>query len=539
MSKRDHPGLFRRGDPRTRELGVLGGKVTAGQRRKKHKPYTGTILDVMDTAKLTGPSWRPWRAFWSAVFALPMDDELRAIYTRHTERETPPAAPVREAWMPIGRRGGKSMNAAVAALTLAIRFDVSRLARGESAIVPILAADRKQARTVLRYLKGLCELAGFRPYVHRMLKESVEFRTGINVEVHTASFKTVRGYTCVGVICDEIAFWSVDDGAANPDSEILTALRPAMATVPDALLLGLSSPYAARGELYRAVERSFGKDDARVLCWNASTDAMNPEIDRGEIERAFDVDPIAAASEYGQDGRVQFRRDVVAFLDPEAVRAVVVPDRRELPPQPGVEYMAFVDPSGGSKDSFTMAIAHVEGERAVLDVVRERRPPFSPDSVVADFAALLRTYRVASVTGDRYGGEWPPERFRAHGITYTPSEKSKSDIYMELLPLVNAERCALLDLPVLRNQLLGLERRTSRGGKDSVDHRLRDSHDDVANAVAGVLTLFELGAHKRILFGTENTARSGTRRTHRAGSYDVTETEDGTAWYVPAPRERG
>lgn len=35
-------------------------------------------------------------------------------------------------------------------------------------------------------------------------------------------------------------------------------------------------------------------------------------------------------------------------------------------------------------------------------------------------------------------------------------------------------------------QLLGLERNTSRGGKDSIDHA-RGGHDDVANAAAGAL----------------------------------------------------
>ena len=121
----------------------------------------------------------------------------------------------------------------------------------------MIAADRKQARGVLGYLGGLLELIEFKPYLHRSLKESVDLHNGVNIEVLTANYRTVRGYTCVGVVCDEVAFWRTDDGSANPDTEVLAALRPSMATVPDAVLLGLSSPYAARGELYTAVERSF------------------------------------------------------------------------------------------------------------------------------------------------------------------------------------------------------------------------------------------------------------------------------------------
>jgi hypothetical protein len=120
--------------------------------------------------------------------------------------------------------------------------------------------------------------------------------------------------------------------------------------------------------------------------------------------------------------------------------------------------------------------------------VRERRPPFSPDEVVVEFSGLLKAYGIRKVTGDRYGGEWPGERFRAHGIEYVPSEKPKSDIYRDLPPLLNSRKTELLDLPRLATQLIGLERRTARSGKDSIDHA-PGGHDDVANSVSGALIL--------------------------------------------------
>ena len=483
-----HAGHFKTADSRTREAGRKGGFALTAQRRAKGGPFEGTILDVMDIAGLTGSSWKAWRVFLKAVFALPMTAEELAVYRRHTDRETPPDGRVSEAWMPIGRRGGKSRVAAIVALYLAIRFNVAQLAPGELAVVPVIAADRKQARQVLGYLRGLLALEEFKPYLSRELKESVELTSGVNVEVATGSYRTVRGYTLIGAVCDEIAFWRTDDGSANPDTEVVSALRPGMATVSDALMLGLSSPYAARGELYRAVERSFGQDDPRVLVWNADTAAMNPSVPAHVIERAFEDDPVSAASEYGQDGRVQFRRDVEAFLDAEAIRAVTVTGRRELAPVAEQGYVAFVDPSGGSYDSFTLAIAHSEMDAAVLDAVREVRPPFSPDGVVGDFAKLLESYGVTTVTGDRYAGEWPRERFRVHGIEYRPSELTKSQIYGELLAPVNSGRVRLLDLTILRAQLTSLERRVARGGKDSIDHA-PGAHDDVANAAAGALVL--------------------------------------------------
>ncbi len=122
----------------------------------------------------------------------------------------------------------------------------------------------------------------------------------------------------------------------------------------------------------------------------------------------------------------------------------------------------------------------------MLDAVREVKPPFSPEQTVAEFTALLEAYGVSRVTGDRYGGEWPREQFRKHGIDYDLADKSKSDLYRELLPLLNSGRVELLDLPKLGAQLCGLERRTARGGRDSIDHA-PGAHDDIANAVAGAL----------------------------------------------------
>ena len=162
--------------------------------------------------------------------------------------------------------------------------------------------------------------------------------------------------------------------------------------------------------------------------------------------------------------------------------------RFELQPVRGTHYFGFTDPSGGSSDSMTLAICHREGERVVVDCVRERRPPFSPDDVVFECTATLRAYRVMAVRGDRYGGDWPAERFRAHGITYEPAQQTKSDLYRDLLPLLNSGRVELLDNLRLTTQLAGLERRVARGGRDSIDHGPA-GHDDLANAVAGAVAL--------------------------------------------------
>jgi hypothetical protein len=255
-----------------------------------------------------------------------------------------------------------------------------------------------------------------------------------------------------------------------------------MATVAGAVLLCASSPYARRGALWQAYRRYWGRDDARVLVWKAATRTMNPTVPSRVIEEAAERDPAAAAAEWG----AQFRTEVETFAAREAIEACTIPGRYELPPAPARRYHAFVDPSGGSADSMTLAIAHAEGEIAVLDAVREVRPPFSPERVVADFAALLRRYRIDRAQGDRYAGEWPREQFGKRGIRYEAGSRAKSELYRDLLALLNSRRLELLDVPRLAAQLAALERRTARGGRDSIDHP-PGGHDDLINAAAGAL----------------------------------------------------
>jgi hypothetical protein len=160
---------------------------------------------------------------------------------------------------------------------------------------------------------------------------------------------------------------------------------------------------------------------------------------------------------------------------------------RERAPINSVRYYAFVDPSGGSVDSMTLAIGHCQDSVAVLDAVREIKPPFSPTDVVTEFVNLIKSYTISRITGDCYAGEWPRERFREHGITYEPAAKPKSDLYRDMLPVINSRGVDLLDSPRLIAQICALERRTARGGRDSIDH-WSGSHDDVANCVVGLIS---------------------------------------------------
>lgn len=451
-----------------------------------------TILDAAQDPQLFGPdfgepSWAPWHVALAALFGLELPEGGLELYRECSGRERPPAEPAREGWLIVGRRGGKSRIAALVAVFLACFRDYTALlAPGERGVVMLIASDRRQCRVLLGYIRALLhEVAMLARLVESETREAIHLANGISLEVHTASFRSTRGYTIASAVLDETAFWRSED-AAEPDHEVVNALKPGMATVPGALLLGISSPYSRRGVLWDAFREHHGREDSDVFLWKAPSLTMNPQIPASVVERAYAEDPAAASAEY----LAEFRTDVESFMAREAVEAVVVPERRELPPVAGVTYRASVDPSGGSADSMTLAVAHAEekgdARRVVLDCVREMRPPFSPDAVAEEFSDLLRSYGVREVRGDHYSAEWVVERFRAHGVRYEASSKSKSELYRELLPAINAGRVELLDHPRLVAQLVGLERRTTRGGRESIDHAPA-GRDDVSNAVAGVI----------------------------------------------------
>jgi len=273
-----------------------------------------------------------------------------------------------ELWLAVGRRGGKSQIAAlVAVYEAAFRDYTDRLAPGEVATIMVLAQDRKQARTVMRYISGLLHS---NPMLERMIQreqqESIELTNRRVVEVQTASFRAVRGYTVACVIADEIAFWRSDE-SANPDREIINALRPAMATL-DGKLIALSSPYAKRGALWDTYRRHYGKPGS-ILVAQADTRTMNPSLPVRVVDEAMERDPEAARAEY----MAEFRSDLETFLLREVVDAAVRSGPLELPYDKAHKYMAFVDPAGGGADHFALAIGHKEGDVTVVDLLRARR----------------------------------------------------------------------------------------------------------------------------------------------------------------------
>ena len=438
--------------------------------------------DALTPGSFKGSSYAAWRSVLGAAFGLPLDKDQRAIFDRLAGGRTPPTSRVRELWVVAGRRSSKTEVAGALAVYLAtigaeLEGLVDRLSPGERGVIMIVAVDRPQARVAINYVKGLLEAS---PVLSQMVtrtdRESVELGR-ITVEVATNSFRSVRGRTLLACILDECAFYR-SDTTANPDVETYRALVPGLATT-GGLLIGISSPHARSGLLYEKWKKHFGKD-GDILVVQGGTPQFNPTIDPRVIADAEADDPDAAKAEW----HGQFREDVEGFVSRDVIEAVTRPSPLELPYDRAHRYFAFTDPSGGSKDEFCIAIGHVEDQRTTVDLVRGLHG--TPAQIVAEYADLLREYRISEVTGDKYGGSWPADEFQRHRIRYVPADRPKSELYRDSLAALNSGQAELPPDPKLLAQFVALERRTARGGRDSIDHPA-GGHDDRANVCAGLL----------------------------------------------------
>ncbi len=452
-------------------------------------PFAGWLGDPLP--------WKPWRTFLKTLSGVPLTDDETTLFQKCTGRTVPFPAPISEAWIVVGRRGRKSAIASTLAVYSSVFRDWSDcIAPGETARFIVVAVDKAQAKIVRNYSEAILRS---HPQLETLIKsttqESILLTNGIEILIVANSFRSIRGPAIVGAIFEECAFWRSDE-SATPDREVLRAVKPSMLTTKKhgALLIGISSPYSKKGLLYEKYKENFGNNESEVFVWQADSLTMNPELDQKEIDQAYKDDPASASAEYGG----LFRDDIQNFLDPELLATLTRQSPLEIPPREGIHYFGFADPSGGRGDAFTIGISHFEKDgRNVLDLVRAMQAPFDPASAVKDFAKVFKQYRIHSITGDAYSGSWCSDSFKEQGIIYKTSQLNKSAIYLESLPLFTRGEVELPDLRPLLVELAQLERRTARGGRDSVDHPPR-CHDDLANVACGALLLSATFKNKKV-----------------------------------------
>jgi hypothetical protein len=243
-----------------------------------------------------------------------------------------------------------------------------------------------------------------------------------------------------------------------------------------------------------------GTDDRMLFTWYSGDYCTDPAFaNRPQEERA---NPSMASWPEGKGYLDQQRRRLPsakyrrlhlnlpgapqgAFFDQGVVERAIVAGCQEISPQDGVDYLAFVDMSGGSNDDATLAVAHWDGQKAVLDLLINQgvAVPFNPRLAVARFVVYCRKYRCREVHGDAYAGETFRRDFSDMNVDYIVEKQSRTDWYESLEIGLNADQVELLDLAKLRSELMTIVRRGA-----VLDH-MSGRHDDWPNSAAGALTL--------------------------------------------------
>jgi hypothetical protein len=431
-----------------------------------------------------------WDILFLSALGEALSDDERAIFKQFTGRDREAGQRSDELIVVKGRRsGGSSASGKLLVPYLSGLCEHPSLVKGEKGVLLCIAPDQAQSAILLDYAAAAFEQS---PILKQMVvgrtQDTLTLSNGVSIETRWSNFRRLRGPTYIAVICDESAFWfDADSGSANSDEEIVTAVRPGLASTGGPLIM-ISSPYARRGLLWETYDKHYGqKGDPRILVAQGASRAFNRTLPQAVVDRAIERDPAAASAEW----LAQFRTDVEGFITLEAVKAVTTIGTYERPRQFGIRYQGFVDPAGGGSggDSMTLAIGHYvpRQESVVVDAIREARSPFSPEQIVAEFADVLKSYGCLTCIGDKSALGWVSEQFARYGIQYLAKAEPKSRLYGSLLACINSRRVDLLDHKRLAQQLVGLERRTSRGsGHDIIDHA-PGQHDDVCNAVAGIV----------------------------------------------------
>jgi hypothetical protein len=446
-------------------------------------PIDDALLDPRLLGNAIGDpaTWAMWLDTLRAFYGRPLDDPK--AFAEVSGGRALPASPMRELWCILGRSSGKSRIAGALAVYSAL-FVPHKLAPGEVGYVLTLSVTKDQARLVFGYAKGFLESSpALAKEIASTSTTEIRLRNGVIISTHAASFRSIRGRTMLAVIFDEVALWRQEESAAS-DLECYRAVTPALARTRGPLI-GISTPYMKSGLLFDKHRKYFATDDPNVLVVQAATPLFNPTIDQDAIAAALIDDPESARAEWN----AEWRADISAFLDDILIERAVDPHRPlELPPRTDIKYRAFADPGGGQHDHFTIAIAHTEDTRTIIDLVRGAAAPYDPHEVVREFADLIRQYGIREITSDFYSAQWAETTWTASGIKFIRSKLNRSELYIEALPLFTRGAISIPDHARLRKELRLLERRTSRLGKDAVDHPKRGS-DDYANAMAGAARL--------------------------------------------------
>jgi hypothetical protein len=453
------------------------------KRKLKPAPATATSLDFFGRLR-----WIDGRPLLDTI-----ESYRRELFTKALDTFEPDGRPRYN--MVVCGRAKKNWKSADLVLAGLFKLLIPEAPQGNDGF--ILANDEGQAADDLSLAKKLVACNPILAAELEPLVKEIRRRDG------RGSLKILPAHDAIGAHGKTSIFLGFDEIHGYRDYDLLEALAPDPTRVSTTTwICSYDTIFSMVGvPLYDLKQIGFAGTDPRMLfSWYSGDRTTDPAFADlpPELRANPSIGSFADGAGYIEQQRQRlpthkFRRLHLnlpgapngAFLDQGIVMAAVVPGRKVIPYQEGIIYFAFVDMSGGSLDDAVLCIAHLDGERIIVDRIEKQAgsTPFDPRAAVQRFAGILHEYHLTRVTGDAYAGLTFRKDFEACEITYIVSKKTQTDLYEAFEPRLNAGEVELLDVPILIEQAICL---VVKGSK--ITHPAGD-HDDFINACAGAIDL--------------------------------------------------
>lgn len=293
-------------------------------------------------------SWNHWKLCLDCLYGRPVKPKYQSLITRCTGRTIAqlPKEGFRTALLLVGRRGGKSKIAGlIAAYEAVLSGREKKLSKGEMGLVSVVSISKLQAGIVKQYIRAALSSPSLEDEIIQEDAWGFRLRNGVRIQVLVGDFRSVRGFTQICVVVDEVCWLGTnEESVVKNDRELITAIRPSLLTTKGKLVC-ISTKYSKKGWAFSTWKKGFANDNGRTLVFDADTRTMNPTVSEQDIADAIAEDPVRGRSEFLN----LWREDICAYLPLEVIESVVVSGRYELLPKSGIRYSAFVDVSGAGR----------------------------------------------------------------------------------------------------------------------------------------------------------------------------------------------
>lgn len=401
----------------------------------------------------------------------------------------------RKALLCLGRRSGKGLMAAVAAIYNAAVADYTgKLRPNEARFIVVVANRQEQAQEFIRVVKEILrsaidpDLVSLVDFEASTL-DSIVFRTGVTIRAMPCSSRSTRGLAISLLILDEAGHFQTDTEGTGAGKQVYQALAPSVAQFGDlGYIMFTSTPKWRSGLFWEQFRNGTEGVDPQLLVLKRATWEMNPTITRESLEPEFRVDPDGAATEYGAD----FSAAEGAFLDPRDILACQRLDGT-LAPVEEVAYKCAIDPAF-QKDAFAMAVAHKEKDpdRVVVDGVWTwTRQGY--ERTLDEVAAVAKRYGVTRVRTDQYSSQPVLEGLAKRGLSCDAvpwDNANKFEAFTRLKAGLVTRQVSFPNDDRIVEELMNLEAKPTVTGLVRIAASA-GNHDDRATVMAALMDLLE------------------------------------------------